>query len=378
MRKLVHGSLTLAALWLSACGGEATGPDTFGPPADLAACTSSPPLTRFPVAVSAVSFIGPLGVMTGGGHLFPATHLGIHLASGIASTPLYAPGSLVIRQVARATYSEPSIPTDYAIFFYPCADVRMHFGHVSALDPSILSEVGAFGASDCAVPYGVGGVTIEPCTKNVSINVAAGARLGTQQYTMDWGATDRRQSLAYVNPQRFGEAADNPFGQNHAVCPVDYLPPAVRDSVHGLFGEGSARRTAEPVCGTVMQDIPATAQGRWFVNDDWNERLHLGLVRDYIDPSIAAFSVGTSIPSLPTQLYRFDPVDAGRVDLDFPHVRADGNIYCYEPTSLSPTSYVVFIQLVSDTRLRIEGSPGASCGAPESWAFTAGAVEFTR
>jgi hypothetical protein len=162
------------------------------------------------------------------------------------------------------------------------------------------------------------------------------------------------------------------------VCAVDYLPPDVRASVHDLFGFGGQRRTAEPVCGTIMQDIAGTAQGRWFINDEWNEQLHLALVRDQLDPSIGVFSVGTSIPSLPWDLYRFNPVDVGRVNLDFPHIGVDGLIYCYSPTSTNPNRYLVYIQLLTNTRLRIEGKPGMACGAPESWAFTAGAVDFDR
>jgi hypothetical protein len=380
MPRFVFALMACATLVVAACGdGDPTAPDPYAPPAGLAACTSSPPLSQFPIPVGSITRIGPLGTMSGGGHLFPATHLGIHqVGDATIEVPLSAPGSLVLRQVARVTYSSPALSVeDYALFFFPCADLRMHFGHVSTLNATLLAELGEWTASDCAEPYVVNGTSIESCTKNVTIEVAAGAPLGMQLGTMDWGATDRRVRLAYVNPARFG-GEDEEFGQNAAVCPVDYLTPAVRSTVHDFFGEAAVQRTAEPVCGTVMQDVAGTVQGRWFFNDDWNERLHLGLVRDYIDPAVAAFSVGTTIPSLPSNLYRFDPVDTGRVNVDFPHVGADGPIYCYEPTAVAPTSYLVFIQLLSETRLRIEGSPGTSCGAPESWAFSAGAVEFTR
>jgi hypothetical protein len=380
--RLTYGTVTLAAILFAACGGDSTGPDAEDPDAPvpgLVACTSSPPLTQLPVPIGSIKEIGPLGAMTGGGHLFPAIHLGIYQAASVtAPVPLSAPGSLVITQVARVTYSGAGAPpTDYAVYFSPCADLKMHFGHVSTVDPAILSELGAWTASDCAAPYMVNSISIEPCTKDGSISVAAGAPLGTQVGTMDWGATDRRQRLAFVNPARLG-GEDDAFGQNSAMCPVDYLRTAVRESAHDLFGEQGVRRAAEPVCGTVMQDIAGTAQGRWFFNDDWEETLHLALVRDQIDPSIGAFSVGRSIPSLPTDLYRFQPVDAGRVNLDFPHVPADGLIYCYEPASLAPTSYRILIQLLSDVRLRIEGSADTPCGAPESWAFSVGAVEFDR
>ena len=377
MSRLTYGTATLAAIVFVACGEGGTGPD--GSVTGLAACTSAPPLSQLPVPIGSIEEIGPLGAMSGGGHLFPATHLGLHQSASVtAPVPLSAPGSLVITQLARVTFTGAGAPfTDYAIYFSPCADLKMHFGHVTSIDPAILSTLGPWTASDCVEPYMIGSTTIEPCTKNTSIPVAAGAPLGTQRYTMDWGASDRRIRLAFANPARQGGEQDA-FGQNSAVCAIDYLPSAVRASVHDLFGEAGVRRTTEPVCGTVMQDIAGTAQGRWFINDDWNERLHLALVRDQLDPSIGAFSVGTSIPSLPTNLYRFDPVDVGRVNLDFPHVQADGLIYCYEPSSFAPTSYRILIQLLSDSRLRIEGSADTVCGDPTSWAFSAGAVDFDR
>jgi hypothetical protein len=195
---------------------------------------------------------------------------------------------------------------------------------------------------------------------------------------MDWGAFDRRITLPFVNPSRLG-ALETEYGQNNTVCPVDYLPAAVRNAVHGLFGEWNAFRTAEPVCGTVMHDIAETAQGRWFVNNDLNERLHLALVRDHLDPAIAAFSVGTSIPSLPTQLYRFEPSGAGRVNVDFPNVQPDGMIYCYEArVHPSVPAKVILLQMVAGERLRIEGRAEAACGEAAAWSFTAGAVEFVR
>src|SRR5262245_17061885 len=281
---------------VSACRGDPVATESGEePPAGLASCGSAP-LAVFPVPVERIEVIGPLGVMSGGGHLFPGPHLGLHPfrgQGGQVAVPVVSPGSIVITEVRRTLYGEgtSSAFSDFALFFFPCADVRMHRGHLSSLDPSLLSQIGSWSAADCSPPYTVGGVSVTQCGKRVAVNVERGAPLGTMVGTMDWGATDRRSPLGFVNASRMG--GNIPFGQNYVVCPVDYLPPTVRASVHNLFGEGTRRRTAEPVCGTVMQDVPGTAQGRWFVNDDVDERVHLALVRDYIDPVTAAFSVGT-------------------------------------------------------------------------------------
>ena len=388
-RPVVSAVLLLGALLLAACGDRPTGSDEMnngsqGPPPGLAACSSAPPLSEFPVPIDQIDFIGPLGSMAPGGHLFPAGHLGLHPKRGapgtMVSVPVRAPGPMTVESARSTTFTGGGTTfTDYALFFFPCADVRMHFGHLATLDPTVLNAIGGFAGAECAPPYMIGSTAVTQCSKRIVFRLESGRPVGTINATLDWGAGDRRKPLAFVNPSRM-RAPDDAYGQNVVACPVDYLPPAVQASVHGLFGErGGLVRTAEPVCGTVMQDVPGTVQGRWFINDNIDERQHLALVRDYVDPSIGVFSVGTSIPSVPTNLYRFVPAISGRVNLDFPSVRADGSIYCYQSLRyMNASNLVILIQLVTDLRLRIEGFPRADCGSPDTWAFSPAAREFAR
>jgi hypothetical protein len=62
------------------------------------------------------------------------------------------------------------------------------------------------------------------------------------------------------------------------------------------------------------------------------------------------------------------------VNLDFRFVQTLGETECYEVTS----NRRVLIQLVTVTRLRIEGFGTGTCGAPASWAMTSAAVDFDR
>src|SRR5262245_31588427 len=97
---LVAAVLLAAA---SACGGDPVAPDSGeGPPAGLASCGSLPPLAVFPVPIGRIAVIGPLGTMSGGGHLFPAQHLGLHPVrgpGGLVPIPVVAPGPVVITVV---------------------------------------------------------------------------------------------------------------------------------------------------------------------------------------------------------------------------------------------------------------------------------------
>ena len=125
-----------------------------------------------------------------------------------------------------------------------------------------------------------------------------------------------------------------------------------------------------------MQDVPGTAQGRWYLGTSAQDDRNLALVHDNVDPAIGAISVGTAIPPLPSRVYRFTPAMSGRVRTDFSLVTADGSIHCYDATDAPDR--VILLQLLSATTVRIEGLMQAACGDPATWAFGDGAVDFER
>lgn len=66
-------------------------------------------------------------------------------------------------------------------------------------------------------------------------------------------------------------------------------------TLSALLGRFTLRRIIAPTCGTIMQDIAGTAQGRWFFDTSSGEDRHLALVHDNVDPRVGVFSVGTSL-----------------------------------------------------------------------------------
>jgi hypothetical protein len=56
--------------------------------------------------------------------------------------------------------------------------------------------------------------------------------------------------------------------------------------LRSLFGRG-VRRTAEPVCGQLMQDVPGSAQGRWYMGSSDMDDRNLALVHDNVIPTLA-------------------------------------------------------------------------------------------
>lgn len=379
MRMIVGVAVSVATLFTAACGGS-TGPG--GLPKGLASCGSTALLTVSPMAIESIRELSPLGNLNPPGHTLPTDHVYFYPpagAGGTALVPVVAPGDITVFEVVRQVRSGGSRPslTDYAMSFAPCADVSMYFGHVSSLQPEIESQVGAFGG--CST-YGTSGFTFERCVKSVNIRLTAGAPIGTaggpEEGALDLGGYDQRMApLAFANPSRsYGNGS--PFGQNHTICPIDYFSTAVRDLLRAKFSGRGTRRTVEPLCGQVMQDVANTAQGRWYFNNTEQEDAHLALVHDNVVPGLGAFSVGTSIASLPSNVYFFIPATTGRVNLDFSRVTADGQIYCYQPNSVQGRH--ILVQLTGATTLRIEGVAVSACGDPSSWAFTAGAVQFSR
>jgi hypothetical protein len=376
----------LAGLALSCtfgCDGN-TGPD--GVPQGIANCQGTEILSVAPVDTSAIREIVPLGNLSPPAHTTPTDHLYVQTlrtASGAAAVAnIVSPGNIVIVEVSRQTRSggSPNDGINYGMRFFPCADVAMYFSHIVTLSPDLAARVGNF--TDCDPPFTSGGITNVECRKQIEIRLAAGTLIGTIGGPtipgVDWGGADRRvPKLAFVNPSRsYGN--DNNFGQNNTICPVDYFVAPVANALRAKFGVNGVTRTIPPVCGTIMQDVPNTAQGRWYFDNSLQDDLHLALAHDNADPRLGVISVGNSVPSLPLGNRKFTPVTTGRVNLDFSLV-ADTQIYCYQNLVGSPPpARHVLIQLVSPTRVRIDGALGALCGDPATWVFSLGAREFTR
>jgi hypothetical protein len=368
-----------AVLALAACGG---GDGGAGPiPTGLASCSSAPQLTVPPLALTSFGDLTPLGNLNPTGHVFPTDHLYFYLSTPPAApvpATVVAPGDITIASVESSTRtSGTDVHTDYSVHFFACQDVDFYFGHVAVLSPALAAAVGTINGN-CQT-YTTGNTLNTQCYKSVSIRLRAGDVVGTVgapgQWALDFGAYDRRvPPLAFVNPDRaYGGSG---FGLLTTVCPVDYFEPAVRDALRARLGGRGLRRVAAPVCGTIMQDVAGTAQGRWFDGPSPQEDPHLALVHDNVDPTLGAFSIGTSIPSIPPGTYLFVPAASGHVNRDFHDVTPDGQTYCYETSVFLRRT--ILLQLLTATRVRIDGMTAPTCGDPSTWSFSAAAVEFVR
>ncbi|MBI2091453.1 MAG: hypothetical protein HYY43_05430 [Deltaproteobacteria bacterium] len=334
---------------------------------ELASCGSGELFTALPMALADFRGLVPLGTLNPSGHTLPTDHLYFYIrltdpansSSDPASVNVYAPGNIRITEVSVSEHLSANPPySDYTITFYPCEELHAYFGHIQSLSSSFSGQVGS--VTDNCETYSTGGESFSSCSKTVSIDVAAGALLGTagrkSQLALDFGAYDSR-----ITPEGFANQSRFTTSYPYAVCPVDYFSASLKNNLETRFSSytGATQRTADPVCGEVGQDVSETAQGLWFLPNTatYPEDPHLALAHDNITPSIGVFSVGTSLTGVDSGVYTFTPVSSGFINRDFSGVTADGNRYCYE----TGEGVVFMLQLANSATLHIQKLDQANC-----------------
>ena len=388
------------AFGMTACS-DATGPEEnpAGPtdpldsaPASLSPCSGAAPFIRALVDPGDLVEVSPLGYVDPPGKTFPTPHMGFSTfwepgMVGAETAPVWAPGNLVVTEVAFVRYSNPQTGEvfleDYALRFQPCREILMYLGHLSELAPAVLDSAGPIPGpgAECQEPYMANQTLVEGCRKRTGFRVPAGDRLGTMggpgQSAMDVGLYDHtRPPLAYVNPERTG--GGGMLDNNRIACPLDYFIPAVRAAYDALNP-----RTAEPRCGQVMQDVAGTLQGRWFVDDRQGDDLHAGFFMDWMDPELLLVAMGHSVPSLPADGYRFRavPSSEARVNRAFREVTPGTGIHCFERREGAGPwrqDRVILVGFQAPDRIRVEGVARTTCGDPSGWSLSGAAVEFRR
>ena len=342
-----------------------------------------------PIVIADLYALTPLGSLNPTGHIFPTDHIYLNVIrsqtepNAPAKIKVFSPGYVRIIQIISSEHLSASPPfTDYDIEFYPCKEIFARFGHLTSLSKKIISQLG-ISDKNCQT-YRTGGGDYKHCTKNVDIELKAGEEIGTvggfqgAAAGLDfWLADYRTEKIKYANPSRWG---------GHSLyisCPVDYFTGDIRKKLYGQFKDFRGKsRTIEPICGTIEQDVAGTAQGAWFVKgtkQTYPEDQNLALAHDNVNPLKGAFSVGTSLHSLRSGVYYFDPKNSGFVNRDFQDVLPNGNIYCYDSLAQrfsNPSQTRIILQLTSPATLQIQGQQFESCGAGP-WSFD-NFTEFER
>jgi len=347
----------------------------------LPVCESEPIFTASPIDVKYIMGIIPLGNMNPPSHTFPTDHIYFHItrqdgADRPDTATVYSPGDLTVTQVWASEHVKAGF-ADYNIFLKPCDDITVMFYHVSSLSRDIFGDTSSFTTWHLDSEYATGGETYRTWSKRYSINVKAGDILGMAggnrgQWAMDLGVYDRRYRPEKVaNPQRWQSRYLN------TVCPFKYFEEGpVLAQLLALVQRDKVEGESLP-CGSILQDMPGTAQGIWFlsgVNETYPEDHHLALVRSNILPARAVLSVGNSITNLRSDIYDFLPKNAGRLNRDFRDIAPDGQTYGFQVNQFEG---VIILQMVDTETIWIQAIREAT-GNPTNLVFSDDKTVFVR
>jgi hypothetical protein len=335
-----------------------------------------------PTDLDKIDAIVMLGNLNPPSHTFPTDHIYFYPtrqpdADGPDVVNVYSPGDLTIIQIWASEHVNAGF-ADFNVIMQPYDTIRVMFYHVSTLNPAVFGDTSDFSSWYLDSEYTTGGEIYRLWTKDYDIEVKAGDLLGTaggnpRQWAFDLGVWDENYYPPMVaNPDRW-----EGMGYLHTLCPlVLYEPGPVLDAIIALVDRDEVEGEVLP-CGSVMQDIPGTAQGIWFlegITETYPEDPHLALVHSNIHPANAVLSVGNSVPGLPSYAYDFLPEDMGFLNRDFKDITPDGNIYGFQVYGFQG---IIIISMPDSETLYIEALLGASTD-PSSWSFTSNKVIFVR
>ena len=303
-------------------------------------CTTSTFFSASPIDIENIDSIIPLGNLSPSSHTFPTDHIYFNFKDGVQDIPVYSPGDLTITNISSSYNSWADPPyTDYTINFSPCDGVDAYYIHTHSLSEKLQKAFDENKGDDCNT-YETGGRTYTSCWVEININVTAGetiaqtARKG--QGNFDMGIYDmNKEPWIFANTERWKQNRDN---YPYTMCPIDYYTTDLKNILYNKFeGFDGQPRTIEPICGTVGQDIPGTAQGVWFLKGTAldakeGEDKHIALVHSNFDPNQGILSLGISLENIdiPSSLYNFTPTHEGNYNRELNEIKPSNEVYCYD------------------------------------------------
>lgn len=328
---------------------------------------NNPKFTVPPADLNDIIEISPLGAINPPGHTLPTPHLYFHISVGQQSTKivdLKAPADIYI--ISVSSDSDDLVPerTEYSIGFALCKDVFGYFNHVKEISEELKKELAKDKCETFTDNHG------NSCAKKIVYKAAAGTVIGGvghKQGNFDFGAYDFRKQLGYVNTASYGDLQGKGFGRPrllYAICPLELYDTETKERFYSKIS-----RTIEPICGDVMQDVPSSLQGSWFYEDgradmEWSKHLTFGHDSMYSNKAIIAVA-GIITRDNAAIKWMFSPKESGTNNRRFSDVKNDGNIYCYDDSSLGSfgtSSGKILVQLTSNTELKIEYKDGSCSG----------------
>jgi len=326
---------------------------------------SDPVLTTAPTGDENIASITPLGNISLPNHSLPTDHTYHVLKRGPDGLPLntevFSPANLTVGRITfiSTTRDGQTLESDHKIDMVVCKKVTIQFDHIRELSPKLAA---AYNTSKPKCQQSQRDQDLNKyCSVNTNIKLSAGELVGVaggdKPVALDFGATDGRQKpLEFANNKRYrGES-------RRTICPYDLFGSDLKKHFYQFLGENEQRRVGEPICGTIAQDVPGSAQGNWFDGKGQADKMEregktVSLIHDNVDPKLGVIVLG-----IKTKL-AFSPTYSGLVNREFSEVKPGQEIYCYHPDATgSRATYgtheqfkgSVLVRLVSAAELDIE------------------------
>lgn len=338
----------------------------------LPTCSSATNFNQAPLDLTKVQNIVPLGNVSPPDHTLPTDHLYFYMDPSVEATPLIAPGKIYITNLEYSSEKingQFSHPGDYSISFTNCRGLTFEFAHIKSLAGPLGDKAQSLMKS-CEHNQPAAGEITTYCNQPVNILVSSSTQIGIIGTHGNASAIDFNANLrGHKDPG----AVSPTFDGTDAVCGLDYFSKAIQEQLYT-----KVKRTAEPRCGQIGQDINNTIQGAWTANskpsvgkNQWNT--HLAIVHFNLNPSIGLIALGGGSLGQPGGL-SFKPRTSGIINLE-PSQTEVGKTYCYQDDHLSnvPIQQLsnqnqpdhLLIRLVNNHQLQIELQLGACQSSPD-------------
>ncbi len=363
------------------------------PTPSFASCGTGPVLTSPPMDDGTYRHIVPLGNVAPPSHTFPTGHMYFALpwietggTDGVfgdgrvfTAQKVYAAAdarvaSLALANVVSTLSGVQESYQEFDLRLEVCDGIWIRYGHIGPLSDRLQALVDGSKANWCN-SYSTGDFSVERC-----------------EYSPDW-SVESGELIAYTSGRAaafdFGASRPSDQSRNSGFvtrvpdCPLNLYDDAQRTQFEQLLGTSKIHRTSTPVCGIVDMDLPGTAQGRWFKTPDKFavEDQNIALVFDNIEPEIPVFSIGSAVPGVQSNVYRFVPAVDGNVNRHFASITPGAGVFCYEGLKDRWGDIFQDLSLLIDmpdkTTLRIDSVQSGSCGSGP-WTMSANAVTYLR
>jgi len=343
-------------------------------PGDLAGILTVPL-----IELKHITSITPLGNLNPPGHTSPVDHNYFSVDTD-NKVPVYAPADgwitdlvvILAKDEKTSKYVDRWITLDIEI----CQGLKLTLANLTEAS-SILKD--NWPKNDNGCKYGINksghDFTEGQCYYHSNIKVRAGDFLGYTQNEINkdgtksfgfeiWAANYNQSPPANIDWSFYD---DDRYA--HIMCTFDLYTGSLKKQFYDKLGTVDSKftdssfikRTIEPICGTVNQNIVGTIQGMWF-GEGWKNRKDKNNPEDSrqfsflhwnIDPTYAEIGNAGEISNGQPDQVTFLPNHSGTIDREPSEVKADNKIYCYNFRDGK-----ILTQLVDDRHLRLEYQSG--------------------